>query len=135
MESLKTLSFEALTMLSPASGYSVFLAACAEGDLEEVRSILSFSPNILDTLIALKTPTLIVRDLGTPSRQGIQEIFEQETKAMENVSLIYLAAKIGSVHHTRKLASMGVTLNNISQYRKDEFSSPLCLAASCCKQR
>ena len=143
MESLKTQSFEALTVPSPASEYSVFLAACAEGDLNEVRSILSFSPSILDTLIALKTPTLeragpdfvnktptnIALELRTPSHQAIQDIFEQKTKAMQNVNLIHLAARIGSVRHIRKLVSMGHTLNKISPYRRDEFSTPLCLAA------
>ena len=133
MESLKALSFEALTVPSPASGYSVFLAACAEGNLEEVRSILTFSPSLLDTLIALKTPTLeragaefadktptdIVLKLCPPSHQAIQEIFQQKTKAMENASLIHQAARIGSVRHIRKLISMGVTLNKISPYRRD----------------
>ena len=143
METLKALSFEALTMPRPASGYSVFLAASFQGNLEEVTSILTFSPSLLDTLIALKTPTLeraglefanktptdIVLELGTPSHQAIQEIFQQKTKAMENVSLIHLTARFGSVRHIRKLISIGVTLNNLSPYRRDEFSTPLCLAA------
>ena len=108
-----------------------------------MRIILSFSPSLLDTLIALKTPILeragpefadktptdFVLELGTPSHQAMQEIFQQKTKAMENVDLIHLAARTGSVRHIRKLASMGVALNKISQYRRDEFSTPLCLAA------
>ena len=118
----------------------MFLAACAEGDLEEVRSILSFSPSILDTLIALKTPTLesagpefadktptdIVRDLGTPSHQGIQEIFEQETKAMENVNLIHLAAKSGSVHTLVNLLQWGSHLTKFPNTEKMS-SQPLCV--------
>ena len=137
MESLKTLSFEALAVPSPASGNGVFLAACVEGNLEDVRSILSFSPSLLDTLIALKTPILeragpefadktptdFVLELGTPSHQAMLEIFQQKTKAVENVSLIHLAARTGSVRHICKLGSMGVALPNT----EGMSSQPLCV--------
>ena len=144
MLSLKTLSFEALTAPDVENGYSVFLAACTEGNVDMVRSILSFSPSILDTLLALKIPALkaagpgmlnktpfdIVKTLGTSSHKVIQKYIEEKTKGMENVSLIHLAARIGSCHHIRKLALIGAKLNQISKNKVDEFSTPLCLAAA-----
>ena len=144
MESLKTLSFEALTVPSPSSGHSVFLAACVKENLEELRSILSFSPSLLDTLITLETPALkrvgpevadktpadIMQEQDSPSHKAIQELFQQKAKGMENVNLIHMAARIGSVRHFRILASMGVDLDKTSPHRRDEFSTPLCLAAA-----
>lgn len=141
MEKLQSLAFQAAISPDNESGLSVFHSACIESSYETIRAILHFSPNLLDTLIALtvavdqrskskyssKTPEVILKD---SNNYRALNIISQHTKGMESRSLIHLAARLGTVSHIRRLLTMGWDINQISCFKADEYSTPVFLAVA-----
>ena len=154
MERLHSLAFHATATPCPSIGFSVLHAACIEGDNETIRNILSFSPNVVDSLIALSVqvkgssteyegmkPEEILRVKNTPDQQKIQEFTKKVfVKGIESWSLIHVAAKIGTVHNIRRLLRQGADIDEklicVDDYLNEHYAgsemscSPLHIAAA-----
>ena len=98
--SLKVLSFQAITSPEPASGLSVFHAACIKGDDEKISSIIIFSPSKLDTIVGFhvntsvnsgeklrgKTSEEILALFGTQGHLKALELLRETTAGLKNRS-------------------------------------------------
>ena len=141
--SLKRLAFYALTTPDKRSGLSCLQSACIKGHIETVNAILNYSPDKLDSAIALSVkfdqnsshfpgkPILtVVEQLAQDSnthRQIIQ-LVEKITKHLQSQSLLHLAARKGKVEHLRRLLDCGEYVDSVDQLSKNG-ETPLMLAA------
>jgi len=133
--SLKSLSFNYLTTPNKESGFSSLQSACIKGDVDTVLAILNFSPDKLDSAIALsvkigpnaphfpgKSILTVLKHQDTEKHE-ILETVSKVTEHFQSHSLLHLAAKKGNVEHVRRLLDAGESVDamcSCSDQREDE---------------
>lgn len=134
--------FEADTSPDPQTGMSTIHRACIEGDSEKVRAVFSLSPGLMDTTIALrsavetpsspyrgKTASEIAKMFDSQEHRSIVELLKEYGNGTESRSLIYMAARIGTLRHLKRLYKRETDLNESSRNKEDGCSTLLNLAA------
>ena len=140
--SLKSLAFNVLTTPDKESGLSCLQSACIRGDIETVNAILNYSPDKLDSAIAMsvkighnsphfpgKSLLTVLRRQGSESHKQITELIEKVTKHFQSRSLLHLAAKKGNAEHLRRLLDCGEHVDSMSPDLMEDRETPLMLAA------
>ena len=141
--SLKTLAFNKLITPETTSGLSCLQSACVKGDIETVNAILNYSPDKLDSAIAMgikigynssvfpgKSLLTVLRLKGTETHKQISELVEKVTKHFQSHSLLHLAAKRGNTEHLRRLLECGEHVDSLSPDLMEGLrETPLMLAA------
>ena len=141
--SLKTLAFNKLITPETTSGLSCLQSACVKGDFETVNAILNYSPDKLDSAIAMgikighnssvfpgKSLLTVLRLKGSETHKQISELVEKVTKHFQSQSLLHLAAKRGNTEHLRRLLECGEHVDSLSpDLMEGQRETPLMLAA------
>ena len=140
--SLKSLAFNALTTPDKDSGRSRLQSACINGDIETVNAILNYSPDKLDSAIAMsvkighnsphfpgKSLLTVLRRQSSKKHNQISELVEKVTKHFQSQSLLHLAAKKGNAEHLRRLLDCGEHVDAMSPDLTEGRETPLLLAA------
>ena len=141
--SLKTLAFNKLITPETTSGLSCLQSACVKGDIETVNAILNYSPDKLDSAIAMgikigynssvfpgKSLLTVLRLKGSETHKQISELVEKVTKHFQSQSLLHLAAKRGNTEHLRRLLECGEHVDSLSPDLMEGLrETPLMLAA------
>ena len=139
---MKNLAFYALTTTDKRSGLSRLQSACVLGDVEAVNVILNYSPDKLDSAIALSIKTShlapffsdepVVTVLGqlaqeSPPHKLINQLVENIVN-IHDASLLHLAAKTGNAQHLQRLLDNGGDVDSASP-ETENGATPLMLAA------
>lgn len=137
---MKSLAFNVLTTPDKESGLSCLQSVCIEGDIETVNTILNYSPEKLDSAIALsikigpnssdfggKSISTVLSQKGSIKHKQIRNIVQDITKHFQSKSLLHLAAKKGQVVHLRRLLDFGEHVDSPYLYGE----TPLMSAARC----
>ena len=155
MERLVSLAFHATATPEPSIGFSIIHAYCIHGNVKMVKNIFSFSPSLIDSLIALTvpvkkssskydrmTPEQILEIRETEGQETILEFIKERVthKAFEHNSLIHLVAKAGTCHQIKRLIQHGANIDSeqvcLDDYLNENYSNyqifcaPLHIAAA-----
>ena len=140
---MKNLAFYALTTPDKKNGLSCLQSACILGNVEAVNVILNYSPDKLDSAIALSIKTShlasyfpgepVVTVLGqlaqeSPPHKLINQLVENVVKKHDAASLLHLAAKTGNAQHLQRLLDNGGDVDLVSP-ETENGATPLMLAA------
>lgn len=140
--SLMSLSFNALTAPDKKNGLSCLQSACINGDIETVNTILNYSPDKLDSAIAVslkigsnstyfpgKSLLSVLRMQDSEKHKRIKELVEKLTGHFKSESLLHLAARRGHTEHIRRLLDFGEYVDLVSLDLSGNGETPLMLAA------
>ncbi|KAJ7392435.1 hypothetical protein OS493_012098 [Desmophyllum pertusum] len=141
--SMKRLVFKVLTTPCEESGLSCLQSACIEGDVDTVNAILNYSPEKLDSAIALgikighnssefggNSISTVLGQKDSEKHGQISKIVQEIIKHFQSQSLLHLAAKKGQVEHLRRLLDIGEHVNSVA-HRERYDETPLMSAARC----
>ena len=137
------MAFNKLITPETTSGLSCLQSACVKGDIETVNAILNYSPDKLDSAIAMgikighnssvfpgKSLLTVLRLKGSETHKQISELVEKVTKHFQSQSLLHLAAKRGNTEHLRRLLECGEHVDSLSPDLMEGLrETPLMLAA------
>ncbi|KAJ7392436.1 hypothetical protein OS493_012099 [Desmophyllum pertusum] len=144
--SMKSLAFNVLTTPYEESGLSCLQSACIEGDVDTVNAILNYSPEKLDSAIALSIKigrnssefggnsiSTVLGQKDSEKHGQIKKIVQEIIKHFQSQSLLHLAAKKGQVEHLRRLLDIGEHVNSVPPESPPDLSgeTPLMSAARC----
>ena len=139
---LKSLSFNYLTTRNRESGFSSLQSACIKGDIGTISTILNFSPDKLDSAIALsvkigqnsshfpgKSVLFVLRQQESEIHKQILEIVEKISQPFQSGLLLHLAAEKGNVEHLRRLLDLGEHVDSVCPDQSEDEKTPLMCAA------
>ena len=136
------MAFNALTTPDKEIDVSCLQAACIKGDIETVNAILNYSPDKLDSAIAVnvkighkspyfpgKSILTVLRQKDSTAHKQLSNLVENVTKHFQCQSLVHLAARKGNTEHLRRLLYCGEHVDSVSPDLIGNRETPLMMAA------
>lgn len=140
---LKVLAFRTVTCHRDKYGFTLLHRLCIRGETKKIAAIFSGIRSKLDSAIALQVKVVengsrfagknaveLLTALNSHEHQVIAQVLRPSVIGLETSSLIHVAARVGGIFHIKSLIKLGANINEISNDRRDEYSTPLCLATA-----